>query len=195
MGHGIEYHHQRHNMDRMHAHQNKSSTSLSSRSLSLSLPNALQKPLTAPFTDCKTDVFFNSASLIFPALGSKLSIWWLDPLGAALLSLFIIYDWGTTCFAHVVRLSGSTASDRLARKVMFVAYRFEALVKGFKSVQAYHAGDGIWVEVDILMEPAEKLIRCHDIAETLQYCLEGLNEVDRAFVTVDCKCGFCLFFD
>jgi divalent metal cation (Fe/Co/Zn/Cd) transporter len=54
-------------------------------------------------------------------------------------------------------------------------------------VQAYHAGDGVWAEVDILLDPQEKLMRAHDIAETLQYCLEGLNEVDRAFVSVDCK--------
>ena len=27
--------------------------------------------------------------------------------------------------------------------------------------------------------------RAHDIAETLQYCAEGLPEVDRAFVTTD----------
>jgi len=135
--------------------------------------------------DCKTDVFFNTLSLIFPALGIKLNIWWLDPLGAGLLSLFIIYDWGSTCFENVIRLSGTAADVRLTRKIVFVAYRFESLVKGFKHVQAYHAGDGIWVEVDVLMDPEEKLVRCHDVAETLQYCLEGLNEVDRAFVTVD----------
>ena len=29
------------------------------------------------------------------------------------------------------------------------------------------------------------LSRAHDVAETLQYCLEGLSEVDRAFVSVD----------
>lgn len=30
-----------------------------------------------------------------------------------------------------------------------------------------------------------RLSRAHDVAETLQYCLEGLSEVDRAFVSVD----------
>lgn len=33
-------------------------------------------------------------------------------------------------------------------------------------------------------------MKAHDISETLQYCLEGLPEVDRAFVTVDCKSFF-----
>ena len=136
--------------------------------------------------DCKTDVFFNTFSLLFPAIGYQFDVWWLDPLGAGLLSLFIIYDWCETCFGNVIRLSGSSVDDRLLQKIIFVAYRFESLVSGTKSVVAYHAGDGIWVEMDILLDPQEKLLRAHDIAETLQYCLEGLAEVDRAFVTVDC---------
>ena len=27
--------------------------------------------------DCKTDVYFNTLSLVFPAIGSKLDVWWL----------------------------------------------------------------------------------------------------------------------
>lgn len=57
-------------------------------------------------------------------------------------------------------------------------------------LQAYHAGDGVWVEVDILLHPHTPLMKSHDISETLQYCLEGLPEVDRAFVTVDCESLF-----
>jgi len=52
-------------------------------------------------------------------------------------------------------------------------------------VTAYHAGEGVWVEVDILLDEKTPLEYAHDVAETLQYCLEGLNEVDRAFVSVD----------
>jgi hypothetical protein len=43
------------------------------------------------------------------------------------------------------------------------------------------------VEIDVLMPEEAPLRRCHDVAETLQYCLEGLKEVDRAFVTIDCR--------
>jgi hypothetical protein len=43
------------------------------------------------------------------------------------------------------------------------------------------------------MREDEPLSRCHDIAETLQYCLEGLKEVDRAFVSIDCKSLLLLF--
>ncbi|KAF1933526.1 uncharacterized protein M421DRAFT_199459 [Didymella exigua CBS 183.55] len=135
--------------------------------------------------DCKTDVYFNTLSLLFPLIGHQVGVWWLDPVGASILSLFIIYDWAGTCLENITRLTGEAASDRVERKLMFMAYRFEPLVEGFKSIKAYHAGDGVCVEVDILMKEDAPLNRAHDVAETLQYCLEGLSEVDRAFVTVD----------
>lgn len=58
-------------------------------------------------------------------------------------------------------------------------------VDAYKSIIAYHAGDGVWVEMDIMLDEKTQLSRAHDVAETLQYCLEGLSEVDRAFVSVD----------
>lgn len=132
--------------------------------------------------DCKTDVYFNVLSLLFPLIGKQVDVWWLDPTGAAILSLFIIWDWAGTAFENVTRLSGSAVDDRLFRKLIFLAWRFAPIVEGFKNMQAYHAGDGVWVEVDILLDHRTPLMRSHDIAETLQYCLEGLPEVDRVSI-------------
>ena len=135
--------------------------------------------------DCKTDVIFNTLSLLFPLIGHQVDVWWLDPVGAGLLSLYIIYDWGHTSFENVVRLSGEAVDDDVLRKLTYLAYRFSPVVEGFKSITAYHAGDGVWVEFDILLDQETRLSRSHDVAETLQYCAEGLGEVDRAFVTTD----------
>ncbi|OAL28344.1 hypothetical protein AYO20_09461 [Fonsecaea nubica] len=142
--------------------------------------------------DCKTDVYFNTLSLLFPLIGKQAGIWWLDPLGAALLSLYIIYDWADTCVENVSRLCGLTVDETLQKKLIYLAYRFRNVVSGFKSVIAYHAGDGVWAEFDILLDESTPLRRTHDIAETLQYCCEALTEVDRAFVTTDCKCSIRL---
>lgn len=124
--------------------------------------------------DCKTDVFFNTLSLLFPLIGHQVGVWWLDPVGAGLLSLFIIYDWTTTAFENVLRLSGSAVDDRLLQKIVFLAWRFAPIVKSYKTITAYHAGDGVWVEVDIMLDPDTPLDHAHDIAETLQYCCEGI---------------------
>ncbi|KAI9712855.1 MAG: hypothetical protein M1820_001477 [Bogoriella megaspora] len=124
--------------------------------------------------DCKTDVYFNTASLLFPLLGRVLNVWWLDPVGAALLSLYIIYDWADTCLQNINRLTGAAVPDRLWQKLMLLAYRFSPVLDGYKTLTAYHAGDGVWVEIDVIMNENEKVHRAH-----------GLEEVDRAFVTVD----------
>ncbi|KAH7312578.1 hypothetical protein B0I35DRAFT_437323 [Stachybotrys elegans] len=135
--------------------------------------------------DCRTDVIFNTASLLFPFIGHKANIWWLDPVGAGLLSLYIIYDWSHTVFENVTRLSGEAVDEDVLRKLSYLAYRFSPVVKGIKSITAYHAGDGVWAEFDLLLDGDTKLYRSHDIAETLQYCAEALPEVDRAFVSTD----------
>ncbi|KAK5203263.1 hypothetical protein LTR96_010923 [Exophiala xenobiotica] len=135
--------------------------------------------------DCKTDVYFNTLSLIFPLIGKHTHIWWLDPAGAALLSLYIIYDWAATGFDNTIRLCGSSCDNRLQKKLTYLAYRFSPLVAGFKSITAYHMGDGIWVEFDLLLDEQTSLRDTHDISQTLQYCCEALPEVDRAFVAID----------
>ncbi|KAJ9657760.1 hypothetical protein H2201_008073 [Coniosporium apollinis] len=135
--------------------------------------------------DCKTDVVFNTLSLAFPLIGHRMNVWWLDPLGALLLSLFIIYDWADTLLQNVSRLTGAAATPRLQKKLLYLAWRFAPVVDGYKAVTAYHAGDGVWVEMDIMLDEKTPLRRAHDVAETLQYCAEGLEEVDRAFVAMD----------
>jgi hypothetical protein len=95
-------------------------------------------------------------------------------------------------------------SEAIQQKLTFLAYRFAPVVDGIKSITAYHAGDKVWAEYDLLLPEKMPLGWAHDIAETLQYCCEGncirpsetsnadlfrgLDEVDRAFVTTDCKC-------
>ena len=135
--------------------------------------------------DCKTDVYFNTLSLLFPLIGKAAGVWWLDPAGAAFLSLYIIYDWTTTALENITNLCGTAAELELQKKLTFLAFRFSPLVRGFKSITAYHAGDGVWVEYDILLDEKTPLRRAHDISETLQYCAEALPDVDRCFVTCD----------
>lgn len=94
-------------------------------------------------------------------------------VGAAILSLFIIYDWTATSFENVTRLSGAAVSEAMQQKLLFLAYRFAPVVNGIKSITAYHAGDKVWAEYDLLLPEKMPLASAHDIAETLQYCCEG----------------------
>ena len=80
--------------------------------------------------DCKTDVYFNTLSLLFPLIGRAADVWWLDPAGAAVLSLYIIYDWVGTALENVTQLCGVAANEAMLKKLTFLAYRFSPLVRG-----------------------------------------------------------------
>jgi divalent metal cation (Fe/Co/Zn/Cd) transporter len=63
--------------------------------------------------------------------------------------------------------------------------RFAKTIKCIQSLQAYHAGDKLIVEVDIVCEKDMTLKDSHDLGESLQYVLESVPVVDRAFVHLD----------
>ena len=63
--------------------------------------------------------------------------------------------------------------------------RFAKTIKQIQGLQAYHAGDKLNVEVDIILDEGTKLRDSHDLGESLQYVLESVPMVDRAFVHMD----------
>jgi len=63
--------------------------------------------------------------------------------------------------------------------------RFSERIVCINVLNAYHAGDRLMCEVDILLDPQLAMRDAHDIAEALQYALETLPIVERAFVHID----------
>lgn len=51
--------------------------------------------------------------------------------------------------------------------------------------RAYHAGQRYYVEIDVIMDQDTPLKVSHDVSQSLQRKLEGLADVERAFVHVD----------
>jgi divalent metal cation (Fe/Co/Zn/Cd) transporter len=94
-------------------------------------------------------------------------------VGAAILSLNIIYEWAATSFENVTCISGATVSEAVQQKLTFLAYRFALVVDGIKSVTACHAVDNVGTEFDLLLPEKMPLGWAHDIAETLRYCCES----------------------
>jgi divalent metal cation (Fe/Co/Zn/Cd) transporter len=58
-------------------------------------------------------------------------------------------------------------------------------VKAIDTVRAYYSGPRLIVEVDIVMDADDSLKHTHDVAEDLQFKLESLPNVQRAYVHVD----------
>lgn len=138
--------------------------------------------------DAFTDIVFNVVSLVLPTMGYAIDVWWLDPAGALLLSIYVIISWSLTAYEHIDRLTGAVADPLVYKVVLYLAYRFAESVKQITSLKVYHVGDNVNVELDIVFDVEGKKLSfkdCHDIAEALQYSIETLPNVERAFVHVD----------
>ncbi|KAF2429092.1 hypothetical protein EJ08DRAFT_650686 [Tothia fuscella] len=135
--------------------------------------------------DAKTDVVFNVFSIVFPIVGYYAKVWWLDSLGGILLSGYVIYSWSATSSTHIRQLTGAAATADERNVLLYLTMRFAHTIKQIQGLQAYHAGDKLNVEVDVVLDEATSLRDSHDLGESLQYVLESVPYVDRAFVHLD----------
>ncbi|KAI1383354.1 uncharacterized protein F4822DRAFT_420334 [Hypoxylon trugodes] len=135
--------------------------------------------------DAMTDVIFNTGSILFPIVGFYAKIWWLDALGGLVLSLVVIFNWSRTSMQHIKNLSGFSATADQRNILLYLTMRFAKGIKQIQGLQAYHAGDKLNVEVDIILDASTTLRDSHDLSESLGYVLESVPIVDRAFVHAD----------
>ena len=135
--------------------------------------------------DAMTDVVFNIFSIIFPLIGYYASLWWLDALGGLVLSLYVIINWSSTSSTHIKNLTGAAAPAADRNILLYLTMRFAKTIKSIQGLQAYHAGDKLNVEVDVVLDESMTLRDSHDLGESLQYVLESVPNVDRAFVHLD----------
>lgn len=136
--------------------------------------------------DHRNDIAVNLFGLIMSIVGTRFrKVWFLDPTGAIAIALLILYSWASTAFEHMWYLVGKSAPQDFLNKVVYVAITHDERINKIDTVKAYHAGDKFYVEVDIIMDEVESLKVTHDVSQTLQRKLEGLADVERAFVHVD----------
>ncbi|KAF9415173.1 hypothetical protein BGZ94_000160 [Podila epigama] len=135
--------------------------------------------------DHLNDVVFNVFSTLFPLAGQYLDFWWLDATGAIILSIYIITEWVGTCLHNIRRLTGQAASSADIQQLTYMAYRFSNTIQAIDTVRAYSVGEGLFVEIDIVLPPDTPLSQAHDLGESLQGALERLDNVERAFVHID----------
>ncbi|KAL2808413.1 hypothetical protein BJX63DRAFT_37141 [Aspergillus granulosus] len=135
--------------------------------------------------DAMTDVVFNAFSIIFPLIGGLTNTWYFDPLGGLFLSIYIIWNWGRTASEHIRHLTGAAASPMDVSILLYMTMRFSKSILKIQNLRAYYAGDLLNVEVDIVLGDKTSLRDSHDLGESLQYMLESVPTVERAFVHMD----------
>ncbi|KKY28797.1 putative cation efflux family protein [Diplodia seriata] len=136
------------------------------------------------FVDHRNDLVVNVFGLTMSIVGERL-VWYLDPVGAMCIGLLILFSWVSQAFDQVWLLVGKSASREFINKVIYVTMTHDPRISKVDTCRAYHAGERLYVEVDIVMDPEIRLRDSHDVSQALQRKLEGLADVERAFVHVD----------
>jgi len=134
--------------------------------------------------DHRNDLFINGFGILASVGGSKLA-WWIDPAGAVVLSLGVTVLWFRTAFAEFMLIVGVAASPEMHQFVTYISLTHSTAVLGIDTVRVYYSGPRLIVEVDVVLDRKTELGVAHDISEGLQYKLESLPGVERAYVHVD----------
>lgn len=134
--------------------------------------------------DHRNDLFINGFGILTSVGGSKLA-WWIDPMGAIILSCLISVIWLRTAYEENLLLIGVTASPEMQQLITYVALTHSPDIIAIDTARVYHSGPRLIAEVDIVMDPNASLRYTHDVAEELQSKLESLPDVERAYVHVD----------
>ncbi|KDQ63008.1 hypothetical protein JAAARDRAFT_29002 [Jaapia argillacea MUCL 33604] len=134
--------------------------------------------------DHRNDLFLNTFGLLMSAGGSKLK-WFLDPMGAIIISAVVMVAWGRTIYKQFELLAGKSAPRDFIQLVIYKAMTFSDEIEKIDTVRAYHSGPDYFVEVDVVMDANTPLWKAHDISQQLQDKIEVLPNVERAFVHVD----------
>ncbi|XP_059176091.1 uncharacterized protein LOC131955826 [Physella acuta] len=154
----------------------------------------IQSPIVQALAqDHRNDVLSNAVAIVFGYLGSQefysnvnmYGFCYLDPVGAMVICLYIIYNWWQTGSEQLKMLTGHTARPDFLSKLTWVCYNHHPLIQQIDTVRAFHFGSNFLVEVDIILPSEMPLKEAHDIGEALQNRLESLPEVERAFVHLD----------
>lgn len=143
--------------------------------------------------DHRNDVLSNILAIAFGYIGSKSmyeqyhvsELVYLDPIGAILISLYILFGWWSTGYGQIKLLTGHTAKPDFLKKLTWICMNHHPKLLYVDTVRAFHFGVNFLVEVDIVLPEDMTLKEAHDIGEPLQQKLESLPEVERAFVHLD----------
>lgn len=115
------------------------------------------------------------------------SLWYLDPAGAILISVYIIYSWYTTAKEQIEQLTGKAAPNDFLDELTDIASNFDSRMV-VDVCRAYHFGPKFLVELEVVLPKDTLLFESHDLGMQLQYEIEGREEVERCFVHIDYEC-------
>jgi cation diffusion facilitator family transporter len=135
--------------------------------------------------DNRNDVVSNSFAIgAYVIASTEAKLWFVDATGAIVIFVCIMFAWTKTAREQIMQLVGVCASEEFIDQVKEVCRHHHKQMK-LDILRAYHFGTKYLVEIEVVL-PAEMTVKlAHDIALQLQFKIEQLDQVERAFVHVD----------
>lgn len=130
------------------------------------------------------DVISNLAAIITASIAFNTSGWYIDPIGAIVISLVIIVRWFGIINEQVKKIVGHVAPPEFIEKIEKLALEHDHRLQ-VDCTRVYHFGARFNVELEIVLPGNMTVIESHDIALELQHKIESIADVERAFVHVD----------
>ena len=72
------------------------------------------------FVDHRNDIVVNIFGLVMSVVGDRF-VWYLDPIGAILIALLILFSWASNAFEQVWLLVGKSAPQEFISKLIYMA--------------------------------------------------------------------------
>ena len=149
----------------------------------------LKRPaLKAAGVDSRNDVFASIVALV-GVIGPGLGFLVIDSIASILISLFILYSGYEIASENINYLMGRAPPEKTIEKIKQKTLKVRG-VKGFNDVKAHYVGPYVHVEIHIEVNKKTEKIklntkRSHNIGKKVQYAVEALDEVDKAFIHID----------
>ena len=130
-------------------------------------------------------IFISSAAAALSGSIKKTEVVVVDPVGAILVSFYIIFCWGKQLREQVRNLTGYKAEPEFLQQITWVTLHHSPFIRQIDTVRAFHFGTSFLVEVEIILPETMSLKEAHDIGDSLKEKLEKVPEVELAFVHLD----------
>eukprot|EP00397_Hematodinium_sp_SG-2012_P049131 GEMP01056541.1.p1 GENE.GEMP01056541.1~~GEMP01056541.1.p1 ORF type:complete len:185 (+),score=33.55 GEMP01056541.1:263-817(+) len=111
-------------------------------------------------------------------------LWYADPVGAILISFYIVFSWFSLGKEQVDMLFRRRADDDFIKSIEEIAEKYIDLMM-LDKLTAYHFGPKFLVELEMVMPEDTPLRDSHDAGISLQHAVERLELVERCFVHID----------
>jgi len=139
--------------------------------------------IRAQAVDSVNDVLASSFALL-GIIGVQLGYPLIDGIGGLLVSFFIFRSGFEIAKENIDYLMGKAADQSLIFEIVNRALKVEG-VKGMNDLRSHYVGNKFHIEIHIEVDQSTNTKDSHDIGKKVQFAIEEIPEIQKAFVHID----------